>query len=63
MRFAPVGEWPYDADKPASVYAEGWQTWSPVHRAPLGEPQVRAASERDQMVMFRQAKPAAIPTT
>ncbi len=25
MGFTTVGEWPYDADKPGSVYAESWQ--------------------------------------
>jgi alpha-galactosidase len=57
MRFVPVGEWPYDPDSPAAVYAEGWQTWSPVRRYLLGEDSIRPANERDLKVMFRHDRP------
>jgi len=57
MRFAPVGEWPYDPDKPAAAYAEGWQTWSPARRYLLGEESMRPANERDLKVMFRHDRP------
>ena len=39
------------------VYAEGWQTWSDVRIHRAGETSARAASERDQLVLFRPGKP------
>lgn len=53
MRFADVGEWPYDPTNPAAVYAEGWQTWSPMRSYHLGEESIRPGGERDLKVMFR----------
>jgi alpha-galactosidase len=57
MGFEPVGEWPYDPEHPATVYAEGWQTWSPMRLYRLGEESQRPASARDLKVMFRLDKP------
>lgn len=47
------------AELPASgrVYAEGWQTWSPVGLLQIGEESLRAADERDQKVLLRPGKP------
>lgn len=39
------------------VYAEGWQTWSPIRVYQLGETSERASDERSQVVMFRPGKP------
>ena len=52
-----VDEVAYDPREPAHVYAEGWQTWSPVAPLRLGDESIRAASDRDQKVMFRPGKP------
>jgi alpha-galactosidase len=57
MGFTTVGEWPYDPADPAAVYAEGWQTWSPMRRCLLGEESMRPANERDLKVMFRHDRP------
>ncbi len=57
MGFKPVGEWPYDPADPAWVYAEGWQTWSPMRRYVLGQESIRPASDRDLKVMFRHDRP------
>jgi alpha-galactosidase len=58
LRFDGVAELPFDAKKPARVYAEGWQTWSPVGVLNLGEESARAANARDQKVMLRPGRPA-----
>ena len=39
------------------VYAEGWQTWSPVRLYRVGETSPRPADERSQVVIFRPGKP------
>jgi alpha-galactosidase len=57
LRFDRVAELPFDARKPARVYAEGWQTWSPVGVLNLGEESARAANARDQKVMLRPGRP------
>ena len=41
----------------ARVYAEGWQTWSPLHLHRVGETSERPTDERSQVVMFRPGKP------
>ena len=40
-----------------AVYAEGWQSWSPMRLYQAGEAGDRAADERSQIVMFRPGKP------
>lgn len=57
MGFKQVGEWPYDPDEQALVYAEGWQTWSPVRWFELGDMPANKHSERDLKIMFRPDKP------
>ena len=39
------------------VYAEGWQTWSPVRLHRVGEASERAEDERSEVVLFRPSKP------
>ena len=41
----------------ALVYAEGWQTWSPVRLYRVGETSPRPADERSRVVIFRPGKP------
>jgi alpha-galactosidase len=55
--FARVDELRHDPRRAADVYAEGWQTWSPFRLLRLGEASERAASDRDQTVLFRPGKP------
>jgi len=57
MRFDRVAELAHDAEHAARVYAEGWQTWSPLRMLRVGEESVRATSARDQKVMLRPGKP------
>ena len=56
MTFRPVAEMPVGGQ----VYAEGWQTWSPVRLYRAGEASLRASTRREQVVMFRPGKP--VPT-
>jgi alpha-galactosidase len=53
VTFRPVVDLPVEGE----IYAEGWQTWSPVtlHRA--GETSERASDERAQLVEWRPDKP------
>lgn len=57
MGFARIDEVAYDARHPAGVYAEGWQTWSPVRMLTLGEASEQAPDERMQKVAWRPGKP------
>jgi alpha-galactosidase len=57
MRFDRIAELAHDPEHAARVYAEGWQTWSPVDILRVGDVSVRAASARDQTVMLRPGKP------
>lgn len=57
MGFTRVDELRFDARSPAAVYAEGWQTWSPIQLLRLGEESPRAGDERDQTVRFRPGTP------
>ena len=57
MGFVRVDEVGFDARNPAAVYAEGWQTWSPVRMLRLGEASEQAPDERMQKVAWRPGKP------
>src|SRR5689334_1422216 len=53
MTFRPVAEMPIDGH----VYAEGWQSWSPVRVYRAGETSDRAPDERAQTTEWRPGKP------
>lgn len=52
-RFRPVA----DMASAGQVYAEGWQTWSPIRIYRPGETSERPSNDRDQVVLFRPGKP------
>jgi len=41
----------------AQIYAEGWQSWSPIRLLRTGEESDRAGDEREQTVSYRPGKP------
>jgi len=53
MTFRAIAESPIAG----TVYAEGWQSWSPMRLYEAGEDGERAPDERGQIVMFRPGKP------
>jgi alpha-galactosidase len=55
--FKPVADMPISADGPAAVYAEGWQSWSPVRTYRVGETSTPAPDERSQSTGWRPGKP------
>lgn len=57
MTFQTVAELLVKEHRGAAVYAEGWQTWSPMRLYRFGEASERPADERSQVVMFRPSKP------
>jgi alpha-galactosidase len=59
MGFEVVAELPVDRNNPADVYAEGWQSWSPVRMYRLGEESERAPDDRAQTTELRPGKPVA----
>lgn len=59
MTFEPVAELLPSDYVEAEVYAEGWQTWSPVRLLRLGETSERAPDHRSQLIGWRPDKPVA----
>jgi len=57
MGFAPVAELSPREHRDATVYAEGWQSWTPVRMVRLGESSERAPDARAQVVGWRPGKP------
>jgi alpha-galactosidase len=57
VTFQTVAELLVNEHRGAAVYAEGWQTWSPMRLYRFGEASERAADERSQVVTFRPGKP------
>lgn len=57
MGFERVAVVPYDPKNPAGVYAEGWQSWSPVRMLRLGQASEQAPDERMQTTGWRPGKP------
>ena len=57
MRYQPVAEISPREYQDAIVYAEGWQSWSPLRMCRFGESSDRAPDGRAQVVGWRPGKP------
>ena len=57
MRYQPVAEISPREYQDALVYAEGWQSWSPLRMCRFGESSDRAPDGRAQVVGWRPGKP------
>lgn len=57
MRFEPVADLSPREYRDAAVYAEGWQSWSPVRMLRFGESSDPAPDQRAQMVGWRPGRP------
>src|SRR3989442_13858634 len=57
MRYQPVAEISPREYQDAIVYAEGWQSWSPLRKCRFGESSDRAPDGRAQVVGWRPGKP------
>jgi alpha-galactosidase len=57
LGFEAIAEVSVDPRRPATVYAEGWQSWSPIRLHRTGEESERAPDERAQTVGWRPGKP------
>lgn len=57
MRFAPVAELSPRDFRDATVYAEGWQSWSPLRVHRFGESSEPAPDDRAQLVGWRPGRP------
>ena len=57
MRYQPVAEISPREYQDAIVYAEGWQSWSPLRMCRFGESSGRAPDGREQLVGWRPGKP------
>src|SRR2546430_13344826 len=57
MRYQPVAEISPGEYQDAIVYAEGWQSWSPLRMFRFGESSDRAPDGREQLVGWRPGKP------
>ncbi len=57
MPFTQVAELRIGSDLPATVYAEGWQSWSPVRIHRVGESSLPALDERSPTTSLRPGKP------
>ena len=57
MGFETIAELPLSAYRSSDVYAEGWQSWSPVRMLRTGHTSPRAPDENSQTTGWRPGKP------
>src|SRR6267142_4773452 len=57
MSFETIADLPASARRSGVVYAEGWQSWSPIRMLRVGDTSPRAPDENSQTTGWRPGKP------